>query len=149
MTDYIEEMMRTTGIKPKYKYLIKGNTVSLTVDKDWIIRHFKDRKFQSVYKIIKVEKYYPDFTAEKQLEIIKLIIHNVDTDEFYINFFPLSDTYLLSVINHPHSNKSSSGSTSNKVFELALARLTTKLMNKGELDKQKVKEILENESSLV
>lgn len=58
---------------------------------------------------------YPDFTSAKQLEMIKLIGWASPKDI----------------------------ERENQDFTQTLAQLTTELMNAGELDKQKVKEILE------
>lgn len=76
------------------------------------------------------KKKYPSFTADKQLEIIKLIISNTDLHINRQGMSSLSKDYDL--IEVENSN-----------FSQALTQLTTELMDTGELDKEKVKEILQ------
>lgn len=90
------------------------------------------------------DEYYPEFTAEKQLELIKLISKNqigkdykileIDRDE-------IDNLYYFSLTNK--EDKCQSTYVSNQDFAQALAQLTTELMKAGELDKEKVREILE------
>ncbi len=100
MIKLIEEMMKSAGVEPEI-YKSSG--------RDW-----DDEGLASWY----IDEYYPDFTPEKQLEIIKLI---------------LEDNYMLL---KPKEKD-------NLSFAQALAQLTTELMKAGGLDKKKVKEILE------
>lgn len=87
---------------------------------------------------------YPNFTAEKQIELIKLILNSDDIDELNQYFNELRKCYVLNALSLPDEvGFKSSWSAENENFHLALAELTTMLMNSGELDKQKVKEILE------
>lgn len=74
---------------------------------------------------------YPDFTPVKQLEIIKLLLNGLSEFRGYKG---LSNEYHL-WFNHFNIG--------HKDFIQALAQLTTELMKAGELDKEKVKEILE------
>lgn len=131
MTNHIDEMMKTAGCKQQYcGWLDMGDLdtqykfVRCDTLEEWNDNALFSRTSYSYddenedWKIPELK--YPDFTAEKQLEIIKLI-----RDSYYLHrfYYAVGDT--------------------NKDFTQALAQLTTKLMNTGELDKQKVKEILE------
>ena len=84
------------------------------------------------------EMIYPDFTAEKQLEIIKLIGKFKDFNCFFDNrsrrWFFSAGLELPVCFDFQEENTD---------FTQALAQLTTELMNAGKLDKEKVKEILE------
>lgn len=119
--NYIEQMMKTAGIVscdkncPNYKF----NTACYSDDKGNIPWPIK----------------YPDFTAEKQLEIIKLIVQNGTLNTLQMEYFIKEKDYKLSTYRKE--------SNYNKDFTQALAQLTTELMNAGELDKEKVKEVLE------
>lgn len=79
---------------------------------------------------------YPDFTAAKQLEIIKLICQ-LDEFSFQCYLIPGSNQWVMEVLEIGIST------VNNTDFAQSLAQLTTELMNAGELDKEKVKEILE------
>ena len=117
MTNYIEKMMKTAGISD-CKYC--------------------DYKMEECGCFYCDEVKYPDFTAKKQLEIIKLIsrnnefrmstIYHYKTKEVSLEFVRGDDFYIV---------------IPNQEFTQALAQLTTELMNAGKLDKSKVKEILE------
>lgn len=103
MTNYIKEMMKTAGVTshfiPRY---INGGVATY-----WYLSE------------------YPDFTAEKQLEIIKLILSK-------------RMTFVIEEGKDPIKAM--------KDFPQTLAQLTTELMKAGELDKSKVKEILTNDN---
>ena len=116
MTNYINEMMETAG-----------------VNKQWVTYSRED-----IEGCIQLSQKgnYPDFTAEKQLEIIKVIAGNKD---FYIN--KIGSEWELSALTE--TNLEGLLEEHNKDFPQALAQLTTELMNAGEVDKKKVKEILE------
>lgn len=123
MTNHIEQMMKTAEVKPEPIY-------------------------SEVWADEQVGVYIPAFTAEKQPEIIKLII---ETQGFcgFTNFRD-NDKYSISCgFNFPVGPNPAMGINFNPTFrkcetlEQALAQLTTELMNAGELDKEKVKEILE------
>lgn len=113
MTNHIENMMKTAGVTsdfiPRY---INGGVATY-----WYLSE------------------YPEFTAEKQLELIKLI---AKTYAFYSLFdnTKSQEWRIGSVLSFDYKVK-------NKDFEQALAQLTTGLIKAGELDKSKVKEILE------
>lgn len=90
-------------------------------------------------------KQYPDFTPEKQLEVIKLItstsikndnsdnnapcyIHALNPNLYEKDRWAIGTDYLLE---------------QDETFENALAKAVTALINENELDKQEVKRILE------
>lgn len=114
MTDYIEQMKKTAGVKMQL---------------DVCLSCLKEDICQYCNKKLLGEYIYPDFTAEKQLELIKLIsdfhlyVMNDGTYELRGKYITITDT--------------------EGDFPPALAQLTTELINAGELDKEKVKEILE------
>ena len=106
MINYIEEMMKITGVE---KYLV--TTTDYT--KNPINIH--------------IEKLNtPIFTAEKQLEIIKMM----DGITIKSDCFIVQDLNLVMYFN-------------GKDFTQALAQLTIELIYLGKLDKNKVKGILE------
>ncbi len=131
MTNYIEEMMLTAGIEQEEeKYCF------------WECRKPELENVPCVNTSCKFYRHkilpFPDFTPEKQLEIIKLIGKTKDFNCFWSEndkewFFSAGLTLPICF----------DFQESNKDFSQALAQLTTELMKAGELDKEKVKEILE------
>jgi len=119
MTNYIDEMMKTAGVKGKW---IKYETETT----DGCIN-------------LGSKLTYPDFTAEKQLEIIQLIVNKCNTLDIFKGFSKDSDFRIGAIENWSEYKYNGC----NPDFTQALAQLTTELMNSGELDKKKVKEILE------
>ncbi len=101
MTNYIEKMMRTAGVEQYPQEILLPN-----------------------------EYEYPDFTAEKQLQIIKLLNDTSDLHCVHNTLSSLTEEEAIEVYNED--------------FTQALAQLTTELMNAGKLDKKKVKGILED-----
>lgn len=115
--NHIEEMMETAGVT-----LIENNCQDCPYNMEEC-RAYYCADFK-----------YPDFTAEKQLELIKLIGLQGNVciaKRHYGNCNWMITTH--------HKN----GAGDNQDFTEALAQLTTELMNAGELDKEKVKEILQ------
>lgn len=142
MTDYVTEMMETAGCKTyprgctnddinEYTNYISNDCEGDCEDCTWY----------------DPDEYYPDFTAEKQLEIIKLII---ETQGFcgFTNFRDNDKWSISCGFNFPVGPNPAMGINFNPTFrkcetlEQALAQLTTELMNAGELDKEKVAKIL-------
>lgn len=113
MTNHIEEMMKMAGIEKNY-----CENCDQVVNIDCLL-----------YGCDK--QGYPAFTAEKQLEIIKLLFGGT----YDFNGFFGSDNKF-----HLHLK---SLMAFNQDFTQALANLTTELMKANELDKEKVKGILE------
>lgn len=150
MTNYITDMMKTAGCKQQYcgwldmgdldtQYqYIRCNTVE-----EWNEIAEFSRTSYSVDKNNEdwkpPELKYPIFTPEKQLEIIKLI-GKFETS-FTIYSIPYEDEGFHWYVLIPNGN--CNFCCQHKNFTQALAQLTTELMNAGELDKEKVKEILE------
>lgn len=132
MTDYIEQMMKTTGCKTHPRGCtnddINGYTDYISNDCEG---DCEDCAWYDPYE------YYPDFTAEKQLELIKLI----GLGDYNISIYKKVEG-TISIAVEPNTYKYSYSSLAQD-FSQALAQLTTELMNAGELDKEKVKEILE------
>lgn len=116
MTNFIEQMMKTAGVETRPKCT-------------------KKRKCED-YNCINCDKQgykYPTFTAEKQLELIKLISNKLGTPGIDIIFFDGTYNFYTGL----------RFGSSHQDFAQALAQLTTKLMKAGELDKEKVREIFE------
>lgn len=88
------------------------------------------------------EKVYPDFTPEKQLELIKLLVNTKKVECFYIqkrkNDFKIS--CLLET-----TNFAASVIATDPAMDTALAKILIKLIQKSELDKSEVKRILEDD----
>lgn len=143
MTDFVEQMMKIAGIKPYFIYHYKLSNVkdeiahvSTIVLERERISHFHKFGYGKICKVVNCG--LPDFTAEKQLELIKLIVNqnksiviNSALVDHKSGFLIMKDSLFLDSIG------------ANTDFTQALAQLTTKLMKAGELDKGKVKEILE------
>lgn len=108
MTNYIEEMMKTAGVDLMHLDCEKCGA------QRFALGQCAETNCQSIH---------PDFTAEKQIEIIKLLGRL------------RSFEYLGETLDWELDRYSSN-------FAQTLAKITTQLMNAGELDKQKVKEIL-------
>lgn len=142
MTDYIVEMMETAGIEINKDSSYVCNSYQNGYCERFNHKCELGRTECSLYDYKK--DTYPPFTAEKQLELIKLLSKNrigkdykileIDRDE-------IDNLYYFSLTNK--EDKCQSTYVSNKDFTQALAQLTTELMNAGQLDKEKVKEILQ------
>ncbi|MDE6138560.1 MAG: hypothetical protein K2F57_03730 [Candidatus Gastranaerophilales bacterium] len=132
MTNYIEDMMKTAGVEPVY--IVKENSERM---KAKAIFHKKNEAENYQKKFGGELSKGFNFTAEKQLEIIKFIGSRKD---FYINI--AGAKWELSALSD--SNFDGILEIQNQDFTQALAQLTTELMNTGELDKEIVKEILED-----
>lgn len=141
MTNFIEEMMQTAGVEPtkiikefptyeaasKFGFKLTG-TPKLNKGK------FEIGSYTNNVDVFQVHwSEYPTFTAEKQLEIIKLISNKLGTPGIDIIFFDGTYNFYTGL----------RFGSSHKDFAQALAQLTTELMRAGELDKEKVKEILQ------
>lgn len=81
----------------------------------------------------------PPFTAEKQLEIIKLIC--ISEYEFTLDI--QNKKCFLFATPYRFIDQGEQRECADNDFAQALAQLTTELMNAGELDKEKVREVLE------
>lgn len=121
--NYIEQMMKMSGVEQeeeKYCYWECKNPE---------LRNIACNNTQCTHYRHVIHPY-PPFTAEKQLELIKLIsdfrLYAMEDGTYDIRgrYIEVTDT---------------KGN-----FSQALAQLTTELMNAGELDKEKVKEVLED-----
>lgn len=143
MTDYIEQMMKTAGVKKcenfrQYNYarVPEGKEELKKSQNNGIecirIRNCPDKNNTCIYW---TELFYPDFTAEKQLELIKLI------GATYVYFYYYSERGKHDFTVELVDNRTIHGRCND--FTQALAQLTIELTNAGELDKEKVKEILE------
>lgn len=134
MTSYIEGMMKATGIEP-------NRTKCNTCKNCSTCKLFKGvtgnrlNKFKTIEECQKASILYPNFTPKKQLEIFKLIGKN--TKE--VQYIDYKTRVVLCCITHWEECRSFTGED----FSQALAQLTIELMNAGELDKEKVKEILQ------
>lgn len=128
MTNHIEEMMKTAGVEPVY--IVKENR--------------EDAKMKCTFPTRKDAEYYQnkfggeliegfDFTDEKQLEIIKLIVDKCNTLNIFKGFSKDS-AYDIGAIEDWGEYKYKS---ENQDFTQALAQLTTELMKAGKLDKKK------------
>lgn len=144
MSNYISTLMKTAGVEPKYYYdVMLQDTIKSeekfplrSCTKKEVTSYCRDKKYYGYCKVNKVIKIFPPFTAEKQLEIIKLIANDSIPRDFCIRGKQYSGgKYALFQSNYYYSAEDN--------FSQALAQLTTKLMKAGGLDKSKVKEILE------
>lgn len=147
--NYIEAMMQTAGCKRQYcGWLDMGDldTNYQMVRCDTLEEWQEECEFsRTSYSCNednkdwqKPELLYPDFSVEKQLEIIKLIMKTGNLT------FSDAKIPIPSRKNKPISIWCNDGVAYSDYFTQALAQLTTELMNADELDKTKVKEILEN-----
>lgn len=123
MTNFVEQMMKTAGFSqtdiPQY---LNDYTYNF-----WLANE------------------YPPFTAEKQLELVKLILCSDDIDELNQYYNEIRKCYVFNALSLPdEAGFKSSWTAENQDFTQALAQLTTELMKAGELDKEKVREVLEN-----
>lgn len=165
MTNHIEQLMKAAGVKPRFYMQVNVGDLDCnfqevsenTLKKLWDNWSFhldsssywmeeEDREqipenYEDFKKSDFWEKKYPDFTPEKQLELIKLIVNTKKVECFYIqkrkNDFKIS--CLLET-----TNFAASVIATDPVMEVALAKLLIKLLTKNELDKSEVKKILEN-----
>lgn len=117
MTNYIELMMRTAGLTGCSRDILFIG-----------------------------ESPYPLFLGRQQLEIIKLICELPYSIDFKFEILKQDSDWIVVKdipIKEESTNACYAYSGRNKNFAEALAELTCDLMNAGELDKSKVKEILE------
>lgn len=138
MTNQIELMMETAGVEARCQ--TEDGTGCKYCLKDYSCKLHRNRTECSYMLNGWDFNYYPDFTAEKQLEIIKLIIDKCHTFDIFKGFSKDAVFHIGAI--EEWSEYKYNGE--NQDFTQALAQLTTKLMKAGELDKEKVKEILEN-----
>lgn len=141
MTNYINEMIKTAGCKPYYLYYYRfGASSRIALTKEQVINNHKVIRG----RVYSVKNRIPDFTAEKQLEIIKLILKSDNIDELNQYYSEIRKCYVFNTLSLPDElGFKSSWTAENKNYDLALAELVVMLMNAGELGKQKVKEVLE------
>lgn len=99
-----QQICELCGMKPRYKYIVKGQSTELTVDKDWLIWKFKDRKNKSVFKVIKVIKTYPNF--ENPENFVKLYELMIDEENTLTGFIVIVLTHLNCLPNIPCNRKS-------------------------------------------
>ncbi len=141
MTDYIQKMMKMVGAEAKY--FVKGKIEDASIYATFPTE--KDAKtYQSEFGGNLTIEY--DFTPEKQLEIIKLISKNDDEDVKALaidNNTRENDYCFLYRFYAGDDNLYERRRIYNQDFPQALAQLTTELMMSNEIDKEKVKEILE------
>lgn len=118
MTDYVTEMMETAGCRKQImcEWACKDAEIC-----NANCEHFENK-----------QDVFPPFTAEKQINIIKLLGKSTDLHYFGCGMSSLSE-----------STDEGTIEVENDDFAQALAQLTTELMKAGELDKEKVKEVLE------
>lgn len=134
MTNHIDEMMKMAGVNGKI----------ISCDANCPYYKFNIACYSDDKGNIPCPIEYPDFTAEKQLEIIKLILKSDDIDELNQYYSEIRKCYVFNALSLPDElGFKSSWTAENKNYDLALAELVVMLMNAGELDKEKVKEVLE------
>ena len=137
--NHIEEMMRTAGVEQEeYKYCYWEC-------KKPELENIACNNTQCPY--YRHEIYpYPNFTASKQLEIIKLIIElPYKFVDYALGLGKVDNDYCIErELPTPYESRNCYVCLGrNQDFTQALAELTTELMNTGKLDKNKVKEILQ------
>lgn len=123
MTNY-EKLCEATGIKPLLKradFCKEGFSAGRHCDKPLACINCPSGIF---------EKYYLRFTAEKQIELIKLI----SKENFVSNYVPKKEYWVLMTNDYASHNND---------FSEALAGLTLNLIEAGELDKDEIRRILE------
>ncbi len=150
MTNHIEEMMRTAGVKlqkPLYCEYYTPHRICVKSGGYCQTGKFDNFRLNGLCKLTEMEKQkqykFPTFTAEKQLEIIKLIGKNKIGQHYHtfeMEQDEITNVYYLTFRDKEFSSKDIC--ISNSDFTQALAQLTTELMMAGEFDKEKVKEIL-------
>lgn len=126
MTNHIELMMRTAGVELIYDCMVEPAEC----------KYLYYEQKPDCDKECDIGKHFPDFTAEKQLEIIRFL---GNTYSFGISGSKMCVTSFDGRVSQHlfYNNEANIG------FTQALAQLTTELMNANELDKSKVKEILQ------
>lgn len=145
MTDYIEELMRTARVEPTYKEPICCQDRRQVYGLNCLVcMKYDEDNGRCLANLI-----YPDFTTAKQLEIENLIInHKFPVYDFNQEKETLQYTpFGYFIENNKIAVMAGSGSSLKKAIAKdrtqALAQLTTELMKAGELDKEKVKGVLE------
>lgn len=128
MTDYVEQMMKTAGV----------NLLPLDCEKCGAQRFALGQCANTDCKRI-----YPDFTAEKQLELIKLVGKSICQNNYTLELETdeIEKFYILSLITQRSRIREFNvfGTDFSQVF----AQLATELIKRDKLDKEKVKEILQ------
>ena len=122
MTNYIEELMKAAGVKCSTMCKPIGANCKAGCD------NCERRKV-----------FYPAFTPEKQIELIKLI---AKSNNFQIEVAANQHECVIGVRYYLSNDKIWGCS---KHFELALAETAVELLGLGELDKSEVRRILEDD----
>lgn len=134
MTNF-EKLCETAGIKLEYRYFIKGREITIeNCDKNSIISLFSKPK-KSNFKVIKADKNL-NFTAEKQIELIKLIISDGTLIPLHLITEGKENTYIIGCYGGDYYGK-------NPDFPEALAGLALQLIEAGELNKEAVRKVSE------
>ena len=141
MTNHIEQLMKAAGVKP-YKrtyFECKGgcSTICLCpqigVQNAWCKEECDGEEMQE-----KVKYFYPAFTPEKQIELIKLL------PEFRCQKQWGGD-WVMDYVDVETAKGFRAGSV---LFEDALAGLVISLIIKKRIDKSEVRRILEDDTNL-
>ena len=138
----VEKMYENAGVEPDYDYFTFfddkvhkiGRTMHLCKEelKHWLENYQKD---YVAIKVIRVDKAYPPFTAEKQISIIKWLLESYD-----IGFSQLGQRIDTSL----DGTNCISGLGSGDTFEESLAQAINDLwQDLTEVEKAEIKNILE------
>ena len=133
MTNHIEELMKAVGVETKTESYCKWECEKPALETSPIC-HDADCLFR------KIRTFYPAFTPEKQLELIKLVLKKpyIEWEQYFENnkFIMKADmpdeTYACLTID-----------VENTEYTLALAEFITELLKIKRLEKSEVKRILE------
>ena len=143
MTNYIEQLMKAAGVD---KIMISG-CCSYYIDKDVKYWETKCREHLSKWDNDcencpnnKIVYSYPDFTPEKQLELIKLL--SVGNGINY--YFSLHKDKLFDNWEFYSYVKNGGIKVERTDFEEGLAKLVLRMTLEGHIDKSEVKKILED-----
>ena len=134
MTNHIEQLMKTAGVKPVIRYYLYFINEEMEITKEALIQCAK--AFTNLGKITRVTRECPVFTPEKQLELIKLVS----------NFNCFQDELNNWVMTHYNINLVRSYRVeANKDFSDSLANFILYLIFTDQLDKSEVRRILEDD----
>ena len=137
MTNHIEELMKAAGVEPEKRFKeCKENA--------------KYKGLCTKYPCIECESSffvdkYPDFTPEKQLELIKLILKADNVDSFSQYYSAVLKAFVFTCKSLPEMNTYNVWESINTDYALALAELVLRLIEENQLDKSEVKRILEDD----
>lgn len=149
MTNYIEQLMKAAGVVPVHL----TDCIFINIRKGYDVGtdccpgvEDERLKCEDCEHSKETQLIYPAFTPAKQLELIKLILKADNVDSLCQCYHKAAHMFIFECFMiYEFKNQVKFSSQSNHCYEQALADLILTLIGKNELNKSKVKRILEDD----